>query len=80
MTNSNYLTDCILYQICKIFLVYYKKRETLPDNTAKNTVILSNFMVWKFYGKAQFLHSFGRITQNYAETVPFNKISTKKIR
>ena len=46
MTNSNYLTDCILYQICKIFLVYYKKRETLPDNTAKNTVILwcGNFM------------------------------------
>ena len=33
-------------------------------------------MVWKFFGKAQFPHSFGRIARNYAETVPFHKIST----
>ena len=39
----------------------------------KNTVISPNFLVWKFCGKAQFPHSFGR---NYAETVPFHKIST----
>ena len=45
-------------------------------NTAKNTVILSNFLVLKFCGKAQFPHSFGRITRNYAQTVPFHKIST----
>ena len=50
-----------------------KNRE---DNTAKNTVISPNFMVWKFCGKAQFPHSFGRIAQNYVETVPFHKIST----
>ena len=25
------------------------------SNTAENTVISSNFLVWKFYGKAQFL-------------------------
>ena len=31
-------------------------------NTAKNTVISPNFLVWKFCGKAQFLHSFGQIT------------------
>ena len=30
----------------------------------------------KFSGKAQFSHSFGRIARNYAETVPFHKIST----
>ena len=39
-----------------------------------DTVILSNFQVWKFCGKAQFLYSFGRITQNFAETVTFRKI------
>ena len=35
--------------------------------------------MWKFFGKAQFLHSFRRITQNYAETVPFHKFSTLEI-
>ena len=41
--------------------------------TAKNTVILLDFLVWKFQGKPQFPYSFAR---NYAETVPFRKIST----
>ena len=42
--------------------------------TAKNTVILpGNFNLWKFCGKAQISHSFGRIARNYAETVPFQK-------
>ena len=40
--------------------------------TAKNTLISPNFMVWKFCGKAQFLHSFGRFARNYAKTVPFH--------
>ena len=43
--------------------------------TAKNTVISPYILVWKFYGKAQFLHSFRRFARNYAETVPFRKIS-----
>ena len=34
-----------------------------------------NFLVWKFCGKVQFPHSFGEIARNYAETVPFHKIS-----
>ena len=42
----------------------------------KNTVISPNFLAWKFCGKAQFLHSFEQFAQNYAETVPFHKIST----
>ena len=42
----------------------------------KNTEISPNFLVWKFCGKAQFSHSFGQFAQNYAETVPFHKIST----
>ena len=33
--------------------------------------------MWKFYGKVQFSHSFGRFARNYAETVPFHKISTQ---
>ena len=44
--------------------------------TVKNTVISTNFLVSKFCGKAQFTHSFGRFARNYAETVPFHKIST----
>ena len=44
--------------------------------TAKNTVISPKFLVWKFCGKAQFPHSFRRITRNYAETMLFHKIST----
>ena len=44
--------------------------------TAKNTVISPDFLVWKFWGKAQFPHSFGRfaIRGPYAKTVPFRKI------
>ena len=34
--------------------------ETGGAITAKNTVISPNLMVWKFCGKAQFPHSFGR--------------------
>ena len=45
-------------------------------STAQNIVISPNFMVWKFCGKTQFPHSLGQIAQNYAETVPFHKIST----
>ena len=44
--------------------------------TVKNIIISPNFLVWKYCGKAQFPHSFGRIAWNYAETVPFRKIST----
>ena len=43
--------------------------------TAKNTVIPPDFLVWKFCGKEQFPHSFGRFARNYAETVPLHKIS-----
>ena len=42
----------------------------------KNTAISPDFLVWKFCGKAQFPHSFGRFALNYEETVPFRKIST----
>ena len=37
------------------------------------------FLVWKFCGKAQFLKSFGRITRNSKENVPFpQNFHTKK--
>ena len=48
----------------------------LNTSTGKNTVISPNFLVWKFCGKAQFLHSFGPFARNHAETVPLCKIST----
>ena len=49
--------------------------------TAKNTVISpGNFKLWKFCGKAQIPHSFGRIAKNYAESVPFRKIYTQGIQ
>ena len=43
--------------------------------TEKNIVISPNFLVWKFCGKTEFPHSFGRIARTYAETVPFHKIT-----
>ena len=49
-------------------------------NTAKNTVISPNFLVWKFCGKVQFLNHFGRFSRNYAETVPSHKIPHQEIR
>ena len=44
--------------------------------TEKNSVVSPNFLMWKFCRKTQFLHSFGRFTRNYAETVTLQKIST----
>ena len=58
-----------LFQEWNLRLLFY-------NVTAKNTVISPDFPVWKFCGKAQFLHSCRRFARNYAETVPFHKIST----
>ena len=44
--------------------------------TAYNTVILPLFLVFKLCAKAQFPHSFGWITQNYAKIAPFHKMFT----
>ena len=44
--------------------------------TAKNTLILQYFLVWKFCGKAQLLLSFGQFARNSAQTVPFQQIFT----
>ena len=50
-------------------------RSFLVRITVKNIVISRDFLVWKYCGKTQFSHSFGRVAWNYAETVPFLKIS-----
>ena len=60
------------HDLCKELM----KKETVTTITVKNTVISPYFLVWKFYGKAQFPHSFVTMARNYAETVPFHKIST----
>ena len=48
--------------------------------TLVRIIISPNFLVWKFCGKAQLLHSFRQITRNSAETMPFDKISHHEIR
>ena len=45
-------------------------------STATNTVITPNFLVWKFCGKAQFPHCFGRFARNYRKLC----LSTKFFR
>ena len=59
-----------------VFYKYVNHRTWLTHNTAKNTIISPNFLVWKFCGKAQFPYNFGWIARSYTETVPFHKIST----
>ena len=49
---------------------------THKELTAQNTVISPNFMVWKCYGNAQFLHSFMWFARNSAESMRFHNIST----
>ena len=50
----------------------------MGNHTAYNTVTSPKFLVWKFCGKAQFSHSFGRFARNYAETAfPQNFITRK---
>ena len=62
--------------IYRIFNMKQSFSQIIHDiSTEKNTVISPDFLVWKFCWKARFLHSFGRIARNYAETVPFRKIS-----
>ena len=57
-----------------LVILHYLKKFSQESYFAKNTVDSPNFLIWKFCGKAQFPHSFGRIAQHYAETVPFHKI------
>ena len=40
-------------------------------DTAKNTVISTDFVVWKFCGKAQFPHSFGRFAPDLPPELSF---------
>ena len=42
-----------------------KIRRFNNNNIAKNTVISPNFLAWKFCGKEQFPHSFGRFACNF---------------
>ena len=39
--------------------------------TAKNTAISPNFLVWKFFEKAQFTHSFGRFAYDMGKVEAF---------
>ena len=46
--------------------------------TAKNTVFSTNFLVWNFFGKAKFPHSFGRFRKLGEITVFYAVLSKKK--
>ena len=49
-----------------IFLQHFwRAYDHFVTNNVKNTLILPNFLVWKFCRKAQFPQSFCRIAQNY---------------
>ena len=61
----------------KLRKIYFDRQKIF---NAKNTKLSPNFLEWEYCGKAQFPHSFGRITRNYAETVLFHKISAPEIR
>ena len=77
--NHNTNLESILYLLFWALFKIWLCRILCPlfwAINAKNTVILPDFLVCKFCGKAQFSHSFGRFARNYAETVPFHKIST----
>ena len=47
--------------------------------TAQNAAISPNFMVWKFCGKAQFPHSFGRFARNCAFPQNFHTMKLGEI-
>ena len=57
-------------------IILHNEGTSKKNNTAKMPLTSPDCLVWKFCGKIQFPHSFGRFAQNYAETVPFRKIST----
>ena len=62
-----------LYLFFPVILKYFP-----TASQQKIPVISPNFLVWTFCGRAQFPHSCGRIPRNYAETMPFHKISTSE--
>ena len=69
-------TRTVFTEWCSIFANQIKEHPFLFLYATKSPVISPNFLVWKFCGKEQFLHSFGWITRNYVKTVPFHKVST----
>ena len=77
--QKHFLMSILYYFITKISqttlaFFFHKLKKKWWKKTAKNIIASPNFLVWKFCGKAQFLHSFGWFAKNYAESVPFHKI------
>ena len=52
--------------------IYKLNSNTKYTNTALNTVISPNFLVWNFFGKAQFPQSFGRFCGSCAFPLNFH--------
>ena len=73
--------QCVIFP-SKVFvrrLLQFQISFGMLFDTAKNTVISPNFLVWEFCGKTQFPHIFGRIARNYAEAVLSTKSPHQKI-
>ena len=74
-----YCGTVVSANILKSLVITFRDFFDHSNFQCQNTVISPNLRVRKFCGKAQFSHSFGRFPRNYAETVPFHKISTRKL-
>ena len=71
--NSSLISDrnfCLpfrfIYDLITINNKYFEKTFRIIY-TVKNTVISPDFLAWKFCGKAQFPHSFGRLRYFFAK-------------
>ena len=71
------LSYFVLLPLCICFSLSFLNT-SLQHHSKKIPVISPNFLVWTFCGRTQFPHSCGRIPRNYAETIPFHKISTSE--
>ena len=65
--------------ICKEF-VSSKELALLAIPITKNTAISSNFLVWKFCGKAQFPHCFGKSSETMRKLCLSTKCPNQEIR
>ena len=73
---------CVGYMVKDQFelMLFSKSWKYTSTNTAKNTVITPDFLVWKLCGKAQFPHSFRRFAHNYAKLCLSAKFPHQEIR
>ena len=71
---SIYYVFLVIETCCQAWFFFADQRKSVGD-TVKNTIISPNFLVWKFCGKAQFPHSFGRMRKLcFSTKFPYHEI------